>query len=421
MAGPLRVCIDARLGEGAGGIQQFVMGLVSGLSRLCDGDEEYVVLGDRRTRSWLPELPPERWSLVLLPAPSHRGLTVWAKELALRASPRLAEALGNAPIVWKVAPPPIPRSDGTVERLRPDLVHFTTQAAFLTRIPSIYHPHDLQHLHLPALFSRRARLLREQSYRAFCEQARMVAVSSTWTREDVLLRYSLPPEKVRVIPLAPATEAYTAPAAEEVAELVRARRLPPRFAFYPAQTWPHKNHLALLEALALLRRSGVTVPLVCSGHLSPHSTSIRRRAEALGVAADTHLLGFVTPLELQCLYRASTCVVIPSLFEAASFPLWEAFLAGVPAACSNVTSLPAQAGDAALVFDPRDPEAMAHAIHRLWMDEPLRATLVERGRRNVARFGWGRTARTFRAHYRRLTGRGVTAEDAALLAEPPLL
>ncbi len=422
MTRPLKVCIDARLAEGAvGGVQQFVIGLVSGLSQLTDGDEEYVVLGDEGTSRWLPELPRQRWRLEILPTLSPRTLTVAAKELALRAVPGFSDWLANAPFVWNAAPPPFPRSSGVVERLGADLVHFTSQSAFLTAIPSIYHPHDLQHLHLPTLFTRRATFLRERSYRAFCERARMVAVSSTWTRNDVLERYHLPPEKVQVVPLAPATETYTSPADEVVADFLRTRELPLRFAFYPAQTWPHKNHIALLDALALLRRRGVTMPLVCSGHLNAHLATIRQRAKVLGIASDTHFLGFVTPMDLQCLYRASRCVVIPSLFEAASFPLWEAFLAGVPAACSNVTSLPAQAGDSALVFDPRNTGEIADALYRLWTDEALRTTLVESGHRNVSRFRWSKTARMFRAHYRRLSQRKMTDEDTDLLLEKPLL
>src|SRR4029077_12189294 len=90
-------------------------------------------------------------------------------------------------------------------------------------------------------------------------------------------------------------------------------------------------------------------------------------------------------------------VVIPSLFEAASAPLWEAFLAGVPAACSNVTSLPDQAGDAALVFDPDDIDAIGEAIRRLWFDEQLRERLITAGHRRVQEFSWGRAARLFRA------------------------
>ncbi len=94
---------------------------------------------------------------------------------------------------------------------------------------------------------------------------------------------------------------------------------------------------------------------------------------------------------------------------------------GVPVACSNATSLPQLAGDAALVFDYDKPDKIAEAIFRLWTDEALRKTLIERGKLRVAQFTWERTVRLFRAHYRRIANRFLTEEDHALLNAPPLV
>ncbi len=420
----LRVCIEGRTPHGvAGGIQQFIIGLVSGLSQLTDGDEEYVILGDAQTPEWLGahvggRCRIERLATSPAPAPNRSPL----RRAVGRLAAPLAARAANAPLLCRVLLPPVPRSDGALERLAPDVVHFTTQDAFLTSVPSIYHPHDLQHLHLPHLFTRPTRCFREQTYRTFCRQAAMVAVVSSWTRDDVVARYGIPATKVAVVPFAPVTQAYATPSDAEMDAFAAKRNLPRRFIFYPAQTWPHKNHAALLEALARLKAErGLIVPLVSSGHLNAHHAALAAQARDLAVSDQVHFLGFVTPAELQCLYRRCTAVVIPSLFEAASFPLWEAFLAGAPAACSNVTSLPAQAGDAALVFDPHDVGEIADAVARLWTDAALGRELAARGRLNVARFTWERTARTFRAHYRRIAGRGLGSEDAALITSAPLL
>jgi glycosyltransferase involved in cell wall biosynthesis len=113
--------------------------------------------------------------------------------------------------------------------------------------------------------------------------------------------------------------------------------------------------------------------------------------------------------------------VVPTLFEATPFPVWEAFSAGVPVACSNVTSLPRQVGDAALVFDPRSPEEMATAIRRIWKDDELRRRLVELGRERVAEFTCERTAGLFAAHYRQLAHRELSEHDRAILAAAPAL
>jgi glycosyltransferase involved in cell wall biosynthesis len=130
-------------------------------------------------------------------------------------------------------------------------------------------------------------------------------------------------------------------------------------------------------------------------------------------------LGFVSPEQMQALYARCRLVAIPTQFEAASGPLWEAFRAGAAAACSRVTSLPDQAGDAALFFNPEDATEIAEALRRLWIDDRLRATLIARGRRRVAPFTWERSARIFRAHYRRLARRPLTDADRELLASSP--
>jgi len=410
-----RVCIEARVTpEENGGVAQVVLGLAAGLGALRDGDEEYLFLGDDRTPAWLEGHIGPNGRIVLPP-----GRVRSYFQRALRDPLRAWQGL---PPMTALLGPQVVASDGCVETAGAGVVHFPYQYGFRTRIPTIYHPHDLQHVHLPEYFSASDRRDRERFYGTLCRQAAMVAVASSWVKRDVESHFQLPPERVRVVPLAPANLAYPVPTEAELAALCRRLELPASFALYPARTWPHKNHLGAVEAVAHLRRSrGLEVPLVFSGGQSEHAATVIERARALGVQDLVRFVGHVTPLDLQCLYRLARVVVVPSRFEAASFPVWEAHLAGVPVACSNVTSLPLQAGDAALLFDPDRTEEMAVAVERLWVDPVLRAELVCRGHASVARFTWKRTARIFRAHYRRLAGWPLTGEDAGLLAEPPIM
>jgi glycosyltransferase involved in cell wall biosynthesis len=161
------------------------------------------------------------------------------------------------------------------------------------------------------------------------------------------------------------------------------------------------------------------VPLVAPGQHNAHFEELVAASRALGVEDLVSWTGFVSPLELRVMFLDATAAVIPTLFEAASAPLWEAFAAGVAAACSNVTSLPEQAGDAAIVFDPLEVGSIAGAIERLWLDPVLRGRLAERGRSRVGELSWDRTASLFRAHYRRLAATGLTDEDRQLLSAAP--
>lgn len=407
---PLRVAIDARLSRSGhgGGVQQVVEGLATGLLQLEPGPEEYHFIGLPGTEAWLARYMSGPCTLHVAPRPSPLA------KLARSVAKRWAKLNGRYDLPTALSEP------APVRALGPDVVHFPLQRGFGTRRPNVYHPHDLQHRHLPDFFSARERGVRDAAYGAMCAQASVVAVTSTWVKEDVAAQLGVPRERIAVIPLAPATDA-DARVSGDAADALDTFALPERFVFYPAQTWPHKNHLRLLEALALLKREGLVVPFVSSGLKNAFHPVIARCADELGIADQVTFLGYVSPRALRALYGRCTAVVIPSLFEAASFPLWEAFRAGAPAACSNVTSLPAQAGDAALVFDPQSPAAIAEAVRRLWQDDALRANLVRRGHANVDRFTWERTARAFRAWYRTLGGRPLSDEDRDILNAAPLL
>lgn len=411
---PLRVCIDARVQGLPGGIAQVVCGLAKGLSSLNDGDEEYIFLTTPGNDRWVKPYLGGACRMVEAP----RVLTKRSR------AGGLLNKLPFARAVWERFSPilgrgtyAVPRSDGAIERLEPDVVHFPLQAGCLTDRPSIYQPHDLQHRHLPEFFPPRHRMTRDILMQTLCERASVVGVASTWVKEDLVAEFGIALEKITVIPLAPATAAYAEPSDAQVDECRQKYGLPDKFIFYPAHTFAHKNHIRLLEALAKLRRdNNVTIPAVFSGGLTDFAQTVQREAARLGLEGQTHFLGYVSETELRCLYRLCRAVVIPSLFEAASFPLWEAFQAGAASACSNVTSLPRQAGDAAVIFDPRSVSAIAETVYRVVSDEPLRERLMAAGRARVDSFTWAKTARRYRTLYRLLGNRPVSVEERACLS-----
>jgi glycosyltransferase involved in cell wall biosynthesis len=412
----LRVCIDARMPTGLlGGVEQVVIGLAHGLSKLDDGSEEYLFLTTPGEDEWIRrhlDGPCRTMTLGQPPIWAARGYLI--RRVLSRRLPWIQREL---------TPPPAPKdlmvSDGTIEWAGVDVIHFPCQMAFLTEIPSIYHPHDLQHLHLPELHPARDVELRELWYRAFCEQASLVVMMTNWGREDVINHYGLPPDKVAAIPWGSVLDAYPEPAPDDISATREDLGLPETFILYPANTWSHKNHERLLEALALIRsRHGVTIPLVCTGRQTPHYDTLRKRVTELGLAGSVWFAGFVSPLQLRCLYAIARAMVFPSRFEGWGMPVSEAFAAGVPVASSSATGLPEVAGDAALIFDPEETDQIADRVWRVWTDRDLRATLVARGKRRVGETSVERAARVFRAHYRRISGGRLTPEDRELLAEP---
>jgi len=413
----------------SGGVQQWIIGLASALSKLDDASDEYLFLIDDGHGGWLT---PYLWGPCRLLAKSDvisaaaRASTVGpgarrprgrvgARFRIVRRLRRTLQRrlLGRKPVQWRS---PI---DQMITEAGADVMHFPRQSAFETAVPSIYQPWDLQHLHLPEFFTPEARQAREATYRAFCAQASLIVVATQWVKDDVCARYGIAPKRVAVVNPPPVTVAYGPPEPNEESAIAARLGLPARYAFYPAQTWGHKNHERLFEALRQLRDRGIEVPLVCSGHRNARHPEVMRSAAALHIAGQVTFLGFLSPTEIQVVYRRATMLVFPSLFEGWGLPILEAFAEGVPVACSNVTSLPNLVGDAALVFEPTDPDAIAASIERLWVDDALARELVERGRARLGTFDWHRTALLMRAHYRRVAGRKLNRGEVALLAAPP--
>jgi glycosyltransferase involved in cell wall biosynthesis len=127
-------------------------------------------------------------------------------------------------------------------------------------------------------------------------------------------------------------------------------------------------------------------------------------------------MGFGTEVDLRALYRLSQDLLMPTLFESDSFPIYEAWLEGTPVACSAVCSLPEQVMEAAVLFDPYSVESIANAIASLATNAAVREELQKRGRRRLKDFDWERTAKAYRAVSRRAAKRELHEEDRALLS-----
>jgi glycosyltransferase involved in cell wall biosynthesis len=414
----MKVAIEARLPDpsGSGGVSQAVISLASALSNLkdCRPGEEFIFITLESAGNWLD-------AYVSGPCRLHKIPLTWKNRLARSPLGPAAKAVQSAGHRLRPpSPPGIVSSDGIAERLGAQLIHFPSQDAYLTDLPNIYQPHDLQHVHLPQFFPAEELAWRRLAYPLYCAKAATVLVESTWTKQDVMQQYAIPADRVAVCPFPPATSGYREPSAGDISSLKQKLRYA-QFLFYPAHTWPHKNHLRLIEALALLKeRSGLVIPLVCTGRKTPFFTEIQAVIQRLDLAAQISFLGYLSEAEIKLLYRTCTAVIVPTKFESVSFPVWEAFEAHKPVACSTATSLPMQVGAAGLLFDPDQPSQIADAIMSLWSDPDLRGRLGEAGAARLRQFSLDRTAVHIRALYRRLAG-GADAQDLAILQAPPLI
>lgn len=167
-----------------------------------------------------------------------------------------------------------------------------------------------------------------------------------------------------------------------------------------AQKRPYKNQEALVRAIAALRDE-LAPQLVLPGAATPYEEELRALAAELGVADRVHFPTWVSDEELEALYRLARCFVLPSRMEGFGLPVLEAMARDLPVACSDRWSLPEVAGDAALLFDPDDQDAITRDVRRLLTDDALVARLVAAGRERCETFTWAATAERALASYER--------------------
>ena len=145
-----------------------------------------------------------------------------------------------------------------------------------------------------------------------------------------------------------------------------------RFLLYPAATWKHKNHINLIQAIAKLIEDGLDIQLICTGNITDHHLTIEKEIKKLNMEGRVKFLRIVPEEDLIGLYRTASLVVIPTLYEAGSGPLYEAMRYSCPVICSNVTSLPDTMGNDNFIFDPNSIDEFVSLIRIMLTDDNLR-------------------------------------------------
>ena len=282
-----------------------------------------------------------------------------------------------------------------------DLVHSLASTAPLWgRFRRVVTVHDLIYARFPEAHSG----IRDKGMKVLVpwavRRSDRVIADSWSTQNDLLDVAEVNPEHIDVVPLGLGTVRREAPLAERD---VRARfELGERRVLLSLSAKrPHKNLLALIGALARIPPEDRPV-LVIPGYPTAHERELRELARSIGVGSDVRFPPWVSTEELEGLWALARAFVFPSLYEGFGLPVLEAMARGVPVACSNASSLPEVAGDAALMFDPHDERAIATAIETLLsQDDDARARTRARGLARAERFTWERTARLTLESYAR--------------------
>jgi glycosyltransferase involved in cell wall biosynthesis len=257
-------------------------------------------------------------------------------------------------------------------------------------VPSVVTVHDLAFIRFPHTFRSYNRTYLDFATRTSVRRAARICAVSEHTKREVVGLLGVPAERVVVTPDA-AREHFQLPDPAALAQFRAQKGLPEQFVFYVGTLEPRKNLPTLLEAYSQVARAS-QVPLIIGGGKGWMYDAIFARLEALNLQEQVRFIGYVPEEELPLWYAAATLFVFPSLYEGFGMPPLEAMSCGTPVVTSNCTSLPEVVGEAGLMVDPTDAEALAEAILRVLRSADLREDMRARGLQRARLFDWHTTA-----------------------------
>ena len=241
-----------------------------------------------------------------------------------------------------------------------------------TKIPVLITMHDLQELHFPQFFDSGERMHRAINTKKAMEESDKIIVSFPHVKRDILKFYGTADNKVHVCTPPISESWFGSVEATPLEELKAKYDIPDNFLLLPAATWQHKNHITLLKSMKLLKDKGKELFLVSTGNKTDYYNEIENFLKENNMEGNAIFTGIVSEEDLIGFFKNTSLVVIPTLYEAGSGPLFEAMRYGAPAICSNVTSLPDTVQDKRFIFDPHDEEALADMIEKMLDDEDFR-------------------------------------------------
>lgn len=278
-------------------------------------------------------------------------------------------------------------SYGQFASLNIDLLHvpYQTPPIYDLPYPFIVTMHDVQELHFPEFFSPEERALRAEYYWKSLKYSRGVVVSFDHIKQDLIKYFNLPESKVYVCPLPYNQIKLASPTEQEISKYADKYGNLKDFILYPAQIWKHKNHLSLIKAIELIKAQHQRcINLVCTGKKNTFfEETIEKYLINSPVSEQIHFIDIVPETELYWLYKNCALVVVPTLYEAGSFPLLEAMSLEVPVICSSVTSLPETIGDSRFIFEPLNIKQIADLIVKMLADEQLRTDNIKNSQSRI--------------------------------------
>lgn len=334
-------------------------------------------------------LPSDEFD-VLVASPFHETLeVVGAKKLSTclvkrgiwgRVARKIWRAMRFPPALWYRIAPFAMRLERWLVRQDVDLWIFPGQddIAYRKSLPSIGVIHDMMHKYerrFPEVGSAYAYAWRDAMFSMIAKNCVGALVDSGVGRKHVVDAYQVPAEQIYPLPfIAPDYIQEDVPT-----DFAQKWKLPPKYLFYPAQFWKHKNHENLLLALKKVKVIFPDIHCVFSGAKKLEYERVQQQVLALGLEDNVFFPGYVPDEYMAGFYKKARALVMPTFFGPTNIPPLEAMALGCPVAVSGIYGMPEQLGDAALYFSPESIEDIASVVERLWGDDALCRIMSNKG------------------------------------------
>ncbi len=368
----MRIGVDARIAYySRGGIHSYVVHLLDALAA-TDDRTDYRILRSRRDADSVPSAP--NFHPVACWTPSHHRLERWTLSLE-------------------------------IARLNLELLHspdFIPPAFGYAR--SVITVHDLSFLYYPRFLNAESRRYYNEQIEWAVQRTDHILADSHATRTDLISVLEVPEEKITVVHLA-ADPSFSPVPDGEARQAAHQYGLQPGFLLFVGTLEPRKNIPGLLHAYRILLDSSVTAePLVLVGGKGWLYEEIFAAVDTLGLSDQVLFLDGVPNAHLPALYSAAGVLAMPSFYEGFGLPALEAMACGTPVVVADRASLPEVVGEAGALVDPDDPDAIAGALKRVLMEEPLRVRMRQLGLERAASFSWHRVAQETVKVYHQVLG-----------------
>jgi glycosyltransferase involved in cell wall biosynthesis len=345
-----------------GGTETYLRNLIAGLQKYDKKNNYTLVVRDEYKKQAKKLIYSKNWKLVSIKLKYPFGRRVLRKLRIVKESEdqRIAKI---------------------IDKMHFDVVHFPMQTIFPYGIKTkkVLTFMDMQEQYYPDFFSRQELEYRRNNYRKSAKEADSIIAISNYTKKDIGKFYGDDFEKkCRVVYLAGSFMTNTS-------QISISKNNEPYF-YFPAATWPHKNHIRLIKAFASVIEKYPKYGLILTGLKRQKSDEITKLIQKLGITKAVKILGYLDYNELQDLYKGAFAMVFPSLFEGFGLPVLESMNMGVPVICSNTTSLPEVGGSAVLYFDPEDVTDIYDKMCLLIENKKLRPSLIKKGISQAKKF-----------------------------------